>query len=387
MSKLTIRTASLEQCIKAADGSFRTTNLSAVAEQYCLWKKELPEVHPYYAVKCNPDIHILSLLATMGCRFDCATMGEIDLILNTVSTDECVIEPTDIIYANPAHMQHMLEYARDMNVSMTTIDSEDELYKIAETRDANFKILIRIATTDTASVCQFSKKFGCSVSDAIRFLEISQKLNLNIVGVAFHVGSNCGDASAYTNAINDAKTIFDSANEMGIPPLTIVDIGGGFPGEVYSEKFPTFQEIAAVVRNCMTEFHKSHSAEFIAEPGRFMVASSTSIATKIYSRKGGSGDTQSLYVDDGIYGSFNNVVYDHIILQPIRVSDDNSEPIPTSIFGNTCDGLDHLKDTMMPRCKVGEWLLWENMGAYTHTASFVFNGYTNIPSQYYMCDE
>ena len=390
-----IREANLKQFmtqqIKVAESSFRATNLSAVAEQYCLWKKELPKVQPYYAVKCNPDTHILSLLATMGCKFDCATMGEIDLVLNKISNDECAIHPDDIIYANPAHMQHMLEYARDMNVSMTTIDSEDELYKIAETRDANFKILIRIATTDTASVCQFSKKFGCSVSDAIRFLEISQKLRLNIIGVAFHVGSNCGDASTYTNAINDAKTIFDNAIVMGNPPLTIVDIGGGFPGEVYSNGFPTFQEIAAVVRNCMTEFHKSHPAEFIAEPGRFMVASSTAIATKIYSRKGGSGNTQSLYVDNGIYGSFNNVVYDHIHLQPQRLSDDNqNEIIPTSIFGNTCDGLDHLchkENTMMPRCKVGEWLLWENMGAYTHTASFVFNGYTNIPVQYYTHNE
>lgn len=150
------------------------------------------------------------------------------------------------------------------------------------------------------------------------------------------------------------------------------------------------KEIAAVVRNCMTEFHKYHPAEFIAEPGRFMVASSTAIATKIYSRKGGSGNTQSLYVDNGIYGSFNNVVYDHIVLQPQRLSEDNNEPIPTSIFGNTCDGLDHLchkENTMMPRCNVGEWLLWENMGAYTHTASFVFNGYTNIPVQYYTYDE
>jgi ornithine decarboxylase len=392
--KPTIREANLKQFmtqqIKVAESSFRTTNLSAVAKQYCLWKKELPHVQPYYAVKCNPDTHILSLLATMGCKFDCATMGEIDLVLNKISTDECVIEPTDIIYANPAHMQYMLEYARDMNVSMTTIDSEDELYKIAETRDANFKILIRIATIDTASVCQFSKKFGCSVSDAIRFLEISRELKLNIIGVAFHVGSNCGDVSAYTNAINDAKTIFDGANALGIPPLSIVDIGGGFPGEVYSNGFPTFQEIASVVRNCMTEFHKSHPAEFIAEPGRFMVASSTAIATKIYSRKGGNGNTQSLYVDNGIYGSFNNVVYDHIVLQPIRLSDDESDIIPTSVFGNTCDGLDHLchkENTMMPRCNVGEWLLWENMGAYTHTASFVFNGYTNIPIQYYTYDE
>jgi ornithine decarboxylase len=364
------------------DSSFRVTNLPSVAKQYHLWKKELPTVQPYYAVKCNPDPKIIKTLATMGSKFDCATMGEINLVLTTG-----LVKPNNIIYANPAHAQNMLEYARDVKVFTTTVDSEDELYKISEVDKSNFKLLIRITTEDKSSVCQFSKKFGCSVIDAIRLLEISKSLKLNIVGVSFHVGSNCGDTDAYKIAINDAKTLFDAAISLKMTPLTVVDIGGGFPGEIYSEQFPTFEKIADVIRKCIVEFHKFHNAEFIAEPGRFMVASSTTIATKIYSRKGGQSNIQSLYIDNGIYGSFNNVVYDHIILQPKCLSNnEDSDMIPTSIFGNTCDGLDHLchqEITMLPRCIVGEWLIWENMGAYTHTASFVFNGYTNIPKNIY----
>jgi ornithine decarboxylase len=98
----------------------------------------------------------------------------------------------------------------------------------------------------------------------------------------------------------------------------------------------------------------------------------------------------ALYVDDGVYGSFNNVVYDHATPIPQRLPlpgealRKNVEAIPTAVFGPTCDGLDQmcsLESTMLEKCEVGDWLTWSNMGAYTHTASFVFNGYTHIPEK------
>jgi len=64
----------------------------------------------------------------------------------------------------------------------------------------------------------------------------------------------------------------------------------------------------------------------------------------------------------------------------------NVEMIPTAVFGPTCDGLDTictLESTKLPRCEVNDWLIFENQGAYTHTASFVFNGYTHIPKKHY----
>lgn len=61
-----------------------------------------------------------------------------------------------------------------------------------------------------------------------------------------------------------------------------------------------------------------------------------------------------------------------------------NEKIPTAVFGPTCDGLDQicaLNETTLERAQIGDWLIFENMGAYTHTASFVFNGYTHIPTK------
>jgi ornithine decarboxylase len=86
-------------------------------------------------------------------------------------------------------------------------------------------------------------------------------------------------------------------------------------------------------------------------------------------------------------------VYDHYLPIPVRLAsrcdptnseETETERIPTAIFGPTCDGLDQicaLKSTNLETVKVNDWLIFENMGAYTHTASFVFNGYTHRPDR------
>jgi len=396
------------------NASFFVTNLAPIIEQFQQWKQELPMVEPFYAVKCNPDPVILRLLASLGCNFDCATMGEIDLVLNGLGEELSFgprkIASTSIVYANPAKMDNMIEYAINNSVRMTVFDGEDELYKIAALGgQGKFDLLLRLTTDDKDSICRFSKKFGCPVDDAPRLLEIAKSLDLHVAGVSFHVGSGCGDAGAYTTALDHAMRVFQAADDLNMEPMSIIDIGGGFPGDTGGyggPGMPTFQNLAAAIRAGISSFAKSfsrplNSVRFIAEPGRYFVSASTAIATKIYARKGGNSDYQALYVDDGVYGSFNNVVYDHATPVPqklsvavakatgVKVQDDESV-IPTAVFGPTCDGLDqmcNLDSTKLQRCAVGDWLVWENMGAYTHTASYVFNGYTHFPNRVYVCNK
>lgn len=69
-------------CDLDVDQAFATVDLTSVIKQYTKWTENLPMVKPHYAVKCNPDEAILRLLSALGCNFDCATQGEIDLVLN-----------------------------------------------------------------------------------------------------------------------------------------------------------------------------------------------------------------------------------------------------------------------------------------------------------------
>jgi len=385
-------------------GSFLVTNLASVVRQLEQWKSELPMVEPFYAVKCNPDRAVVRLLASLGCNFDCATMGEIDLVLNhlgdKLSFGSKGKAGTSIVYANPAKMQHMLEFAINNGVRMTVIDGEDELIKIAETPGhENVQILLRLTTDDKASICRFSKKFGCPVAEAPKLLDLAKELGLHMAGVSFHVGSGCGDSAAYSTALEHARIVFEEAAKRNMTPMHIVDIGGGFPGDnggYGGPGMPTFQDLAAAIRSSIDAFlvnlgRPASEIRFIAEPGRYFVSASTVISTKVYARKGGKNKYQALYVDDGVYGSFNNVVYDHALPIPKRLASiispvGEEELIPSAVFGPTCDGLDQmcsLETTKLPRTETGEWLIWEDQGAYTHTASFVFNGYTHIPKKTY----
>ena len=133
--------------------SFLLVNLTAVIDQHAQWKKLLPMVEPFYAVKCHPDPVILRLLASLGCGFDCASKSEIDLVVNglgqSLSFGANGLAAKNIVYANPAKMTDHIRFAAESHVRMTVFDGEDELAKIAATGAADqLDLLLRISTDD-----------------------------------------------------------------------------------------------------------------------------------------------------------------------------------------------------------------------------------------------
>jgi ornithine decarboxylase len=77
---------------------------------------------------------------------------------------------------------------------------------------------------------QLGIKFGCdAMTEAPHLLKIAQSLGLDVVGVSFHVGSGCGDPTAFYRAISSAKTVFDIGTTLGYN-FDLLDIGGGYPG-------------------------------------------------------------------------------------------------------------------------------------------------------------
>jgi ornithine decarboxylase len=213
------------------------------------------------------DPVILNVLGKMGVNFDCATQGEIQLV-----TEKCGVTPDRIIYANPAKMVSHLVYAKNIGVNFTVFDSKDELLKLSKIPNQKFELLLRIATDDKDSICKFSNKFGANPKDAEKLLLYAKSLGLPVVGVSFHVGSGCGDANSYTKSLANVADIFEIAPKIGIPPMKIIDIGGGFPGNSkgYGGKnSPTFEDIASTIRLGIHEFRKrlanDPNIQFIAE--------------------------------------------------------------------------------------------------------------------------
>lgn len=92
------------------------------------------------------------------------------------------VDPSKIIYANPCKQPSHLKFAHDAGVKMMTFDNADELRKIHRLcPDA--KLIIRVLTDDSKSVCQLGVKFGAHVDVTRSLLVLAKELGLNVVGV------------------------------------------------------------------------------------------------------------------------------------------------------------------------------------------------------------
>jgi ornithine decarboxylase len=372
-----------------SEDPFYVADLAQVTRQYHDWKEFLPRISPFYAVKCNPNEMVVKTLYDLGSGFDCASKAEIQQALDTG------ISPSKIIYANPCKQVSHIRYAASKGVSMMTFDNEDELLKV-KIHHPSAKLVLRILTDDSKSTCRFGVKFGASLAIVPKLLTAAKELDLNVVGISFHVGSGCFDASSYKDAVVLAREAFDIGQALGFK-FNLLDIGGGFPGR--SSSGLQFFEIARLIRPIIDELFPPH-VRVIAEPGRYMVSNAFTLAVNIIARRvvqpkfsEGNGEQSDAgfmyYINDGMYGSFNCITFDHAVVSPKPLLRSGVFIVPTSaktkadsreyhcsVWGPTCDSIDCIgRDMMLPEMDVGDFLVFESMGAYTMAAASNFNGF------------
>lgn len=158
-----------------------------------------------------------------------------------------------------------------------TFDNADELYKIARAHPGA-KLVIRILTDDSKSLCAFGIKFGAPLVTVPGLLAKARELKLSVVGVSFHVGSGCYDPSAYTDAIMRARAVFDMGKDAGYN-FGLLDVGGGF-------EEASFERTASVLTEALDHyFPDRRDIKVIAEPGRFYVSKAFSLAANIIARR------------------------------------------------------------------------------------------------------
>jgi len=362
-----------------SERAFYIIDLGEITNSYTNWVKLLPDVKPYYAVKCNPNHVLLDVLASLGCNFDCASENEIKTII------EITKDPTRIIFANPCKMSSQIRYARANDVDLMTFDCEEELYKI-KLYHPYAKLILRLAVDDSKSKCKFNKKFGCPLFQVEELLRIVKTLKLDVVGFSFHVGSGCSSADNFYDALHDCRKATDIAKDLGIT-ITMIDIGGGFPGLDVNVKF---EDIAKRVNDGMTDFFgtelENKTIQFISEPGRYFAEKTHTLVMNIIGKKVVKTDddkTFVYYLNDGIYGSFNCIFFDHSkpIILPFNERDGQLHK--SRLFGPTCDSIDLIaEEIMLPELAIGEWVYVENFGAYTVAASSGFNGFRTSICKY-----
>jgi len=363
------------------DEPFILLDVARIVQKFDQWMSLLPRVEPHYAVKCNSDMVVLETLAKLGCKFDCASKGEIEMVKSFPE-----ISGKDIIFANPCKPKGHLLYAKQEGVKQMTFDNLKELQKIRDVYP-DAELFLRIGVDDSGAICQLSSKFGAKISACPKLLKEAQSMGLNVVGLSFHVGSGQQTVEAYIDALDRAKGIFDLAESLGMK-MSVLDIGGGFPGDDDDEVFFGFEQVALALRKKLDEMFPD--VRIIAEPGRYFVAACCTLVTKVYAvREQPEEDENSInyfyYINDGVYGSFNNLIYDHATITPSFLRDTSEELLYRStVFGPSCDGLDTLlKNYPLPKLNTDEYIFWRNMGAYTICAAASFNGFP-LPKIHYV---
>ncbi|KAG2455071.1 hypothetical protein HYH02_000893 [Chlamydomonas schloesseri] len=338
----------------------------------------MPRVVPFYAVKCNPEPGILKLLNALGAGFDCASKGELDMMLRMG------VSPNRIIFAHPCKRASDIRYAREHNVQYTTFDTVSELHKIAQ-MNPDFKCVLRIRADDPDARVPLGLKYGAEVSEAGVLLRTAKELGLSVVGVSFHVGSACQNLSTFSGAIENARKVFDEAGTLGFN-MELLDIGGGFTGHFDECGNVMFGEIANTINAALaTNFPPEMGVRVIAEPGRYFAETSSTLLTPVYGqrdRTAADGTVKKDYwLTDGLYGSFNCILYDgqnpayKVVRSPLMSESTDSRTFLSTLWGPTCDSADCVyKDVSLPVLRNGDWLMWNNAGAYTVAGACDFNG-------------
>jgi ornithine decarboxylase len=341
-------------------------------ENYAQFRKYLPRVQAYYAVKANSAPEIIRTFYEAGASFDVASMAEF------LAVHENVKDLPDeqrqnfiwdrIIYANPIKATDTLEQLNQYR-PLVTYDNYEEVNKIAR-HAPQAGLALRLRVPNTGSMVELSSKFGALPGEALDLIAFARNAKLEVEGVSFHVGSQCTNIQNYVQALHLAASVFAEAKAREVD-LKLLDIGGGFPAN-YDDTVPAFKVLAQAINTELDRLFPQ-PIEIIAEPGRFLVASAATAIAQVIG-KAVRGGKLCYYVNDGVYQTFSGVIFDHC-QYPLKAFT-KGPTLLCSVFGPTCDALDTISlAEQLPDMELGDYVYAPNIGAYSAASSTSFNGF------------
>jgi ornithine decarboxylase len=321
-----------------------------------------------YAVKCNPHPSVLRALYDAGIRhFDTASLPEIAQVRES-------FPDAGAYFMHPVKSRAVIHAAaRIYNVDTFVVDHEKELAKVIDETGGGegVCIVVRLQTPPVeGTFFHLASKFGATPEASAELLRAARKQGCQ-VGLAFHVGSQCVVPGAYGQALEIVGRIMDAAQS----PLQILDVGGGFPAQYIGSKAPPLEDFMSAIEAGVKALHLRRDCVLMCEPGRGLVAHAISIVVQVQLRK-----ANQLYINDGIYGSFDEMVSAKIKLPArlVRLTGPSSAPVePFILNGPTCDSLDVLPGTFDLPADIedGDWIEIDRMGAYSNATATHFNGF------------
>src|SRR5215469_2382077 len=343
-----------------------------IRKNYAEFKKHLPKVQVYYAVKANPAPEIVRTLYKAGASFDVASLPEFMLVyenirhLSPAKQQDFIWDK--IIYANPTKPKETLR-ALDRYKPLVTYDNLSELKKIKEYAP-HAGVVLRLRVPNTGSMVELSSKFGCDPGEAVDLVEAAFGLGLVVEGLSFHVGSQCTNFQNFVQALDVSAAVMRESKSRG-HEIKILDIGGGFPAP-YNKHVKPFSLLAKKI-NAEVDRLFPKDIQILAEPGRFLVATAATSVARIIGKALRDGK-RCYYIDDSVYHTFSGIIFDHCQYH-LRAFKKGKTEI-CAVFGQTCDALDTISlSEELPDLEIEDLVYAPNIGAYSNASATWFNGF------------
>lgn len=321
-----------------------------------------------YAVKANPSPLIIQALYDAGIRhFDVSSPAEVELVRSLFSD-------VRIYCMNPVkHPAHIEAMYFQHGVRDFALDTQLELDKIVTVTGGadDLNLHVRIAVDNSRSRLPLASKYGVPAAEAAGFL-VAARLRAHRLGICFHVGSQAMQTAAYTRAIERANRLIRRSGVI----IDSLDVGGGFPAAYPGLTPPPMADFVQEIGRAFEASLTGMNCSLLCEPGRALVAESSSLLVNVTLRKG-----SSLYINDGAYGALFDAAHINFPY-PVRAIRDGQlhnshNQLPFQFYGPTCDSIDFIPGPfVLPAdMRAGDYLEIGQLGAYGDAMRTSFNGF------------
>lgn len=324
-----------------------------------------------FAVKANSNIAVLNILARAGAAFDIVSGGELTRVIHAKG------DPKKVIFSGIGKSETEIAYALRQGVGCFNIESRQELHRIdhiARNLGKKATISLRINPDIAAGVHPYittgskDNKFGIAISEAVALYEEAKQLaNIQIRGIAFHIGSQHDDLAPFQKALQEILKLIDQLQERGIT-ISLLDIGGGMGVRYQAEEPPAPSAYGDIVRAAVGD----RDLEIIVEPGRAIAANAGILVTAVEYLKH-TAHRDFAIVDAGMNDLIRPALYEawHEII-PVRKN--NSATIHEyDIVGPVCESGDFLAKRRHLALNPGDLLAVRTAGAYGFVMSSNYN--------------
>jgi len=370
--KFFIENVSVENIVKKFSTPAYIYSKKIILDNYIDFENQFNDIDHLicFAVKSNPNIAILNLLAKNGAGFDIVSGGELRRVLAAKG------DPKKVVFSGVGKSKEDIELAIKHNILTFNVESEAELFRIqgiAKKLSKLVSISIRVnpdvdpKTHPYISTGLKDNKFGVDEQNAISMYKIANKLDsIEIKGIDFHIGSQITELQPFEDSIKKILLLVDHLNSIGIS-IEHIDIGGGIGIKYSDEVPPTFSDYAKTVKNTL----KGRDLKIIFEPGRALIGNAGILLTEVEYIKHSSeknfiiiNAAMNDLMRPSLYGAFHEIM---------NLSPTESEKKYYDIVGPVCETGDFLGKDRFLSALEGNILAILDTGAYGMSMSSNYN--------------